>query len=47
MSDENQYLVTKDGLNLLKRMLVFDHTERITVREALEHPFFFSIKGRK
>lgn len=29
-----------DGLDLLAKMLVVDHKERITADEALEHPFF-------
>ena len=47
INDENQNYVTKDGLDLLKKMLCFDHDIRITVKEALEHPFFYPIRGRK
>jgi casein kinase II subunit alpha len=47
INDENHHYVTKEGLDLLKKMLVFDHADRVTVKEALEHPFFYSIKDRK
>ena len=30
---------TNDAIDLLKRMLTFDHKKRITVEEALKHPF--------
>jgi serine/threonine protein kinase len=29
-----------DALDLLKRMMVIDHRDRITAHEALAHPFF-------
>lgn len=37
-------LCTKEALDLLDRMLVYDHNERITAREALKHPFFADVK---
>lgn len=33
-------LITKDGLDLLNKMLIYDHEERITADEALKHSFF-------
>lgn len=40
VNEKCQELCTKDALNLLERMLIYDHNERITAREALAHPFF-------
>nr|CAC07962.1 putative mitogen-activated protein kinase 8 [Leishmania mexicana mexicana] len=38
--------ITKAGMNLLHRLLRIDAAERITVEEALEHPYFDSVRGR-
>ena len=32
-----------DGIDLLKKLLVYDPTERLTPEEALDHPYFKSI----
>lgn len=37
-------VIDKDAIDLLKKMLVFNPNKRITVDEALKHPF---IKGKK
>ena len=34
-------------LSLLSRMIVFEPSQRITATEALAHPFFFPINGKK
>ncbi|CAM9684630.1 unnamed protein product [Scytosiphon promiscuus] len=34
-----------DGLDLLERMLCYDHQDRITAREALSHAFFDPVRG--
>ena len=31
-------------MDLLKRMLVYDHAERITPKDAMSHPYFDPIK---
>jgi serine/threonine protein kinase len=33
------------GLDLLKRMLVYDPGQRVTAREALTHPYFQELQG--
>ena len=37
---ENKHLVTAEALDLLSSMLVYDHAERITPREAMGHKYF-------
>eukprot|EP00928_Gymnodinium_smaydae_P099073 TRINITY_DN9360_c1_g2_i1.p1 TRINITY_DN9360_c1_g2~~TRINITY_DN9360_c1_g2_i1.p1 ORF type:complete len:403 (+),score=63.91 TRINITY_DN9360_c1_g2_i1:61-1269(+) len=37
---ENWHLVTPDALDLIDKMLVYDHAARILPREAMEHPYF-------
>ena len=32
--------LTNDGIDLLKKMLIYDPTKRITTKEALNHEFF-------
>lgn len=34
-----------DGLDLLDRMLCYDHLDRISAREALSHAFFDPVRG--
>jgi serine/threonine protein kinase len=32
-----------DGIDLIRQMLLFDHEKRITVDQALAHPFFATL----
>jgi len=38
------FLDDKHGLDLLQKLLRFDKTKRITVREAMQHPFFQRVR---
>jgi len=40
----NDQLVTEEAIDLLNKMLKYDHAERITPRDAMEHPYFKPIK---
>ncbi|KAL0222216.1 hypothetical protein RCL1_002070 [Eukaryota sp. TZLM3-RCL] len=44
VAPENQHLFTKDGEDLLGSLLKYDHQERLTAKEAMNHPFFSSVK---
>lgn len=37
---ENQHLVSPESLDLLDKLLRYDHAERLTAREAMEHVYF-------
>ena len=37
---ENQHLVSPEALDYLDKLLRYDHQERLTAREAMEHPYF-------
>ena len=37
---DNKHLLNSQAIDLLKKMLVYDHAKRITAREALKHPYF-------
>jgi len=47
INSENRHLATKDAIDLIYRCLRYDHTERITANEALNHPFFNSVRDMK
>jgi len=41
---ENQHLVSPDVLDLIDRMLVYDHAARVLPKEAMQHSYFAPIK---
>lgn len=40
MHTENQSLVSREALDLLDKLLRYDHRERLSAKEAMEHPYF-------
>ncbi|TRY98085.1 hypothetical protein DNTS_023534 [Danionella cerebrum] len=40
---ENQHLVSPEALDLLDKLLRYDHQQRLTAIEAMEHPYFFQV----
>jgi len=44
INPENQALCSSDALDLIDKMLQYDHAARITPRECFDHPFFDMIK---
>ena len=40
VTDENRHMVSREAFDLLSKMLKYDHTERITAKDAMEHPYF-------
>lgn len=41
---ENQHLVSPEALDFLDKLLRYDHQERLTAREAMDHPYFNPVK---
>ena len=37
---ENRHLVSSEALNFLDKLLRYDHVERLTAKEAMEHSYF-------
>lgn len=37
---ENQHLVSPEALDFLDKLLRYDHLERLTARDAMEHQYF-------
>uniref|UniRef100_A0A0G4H9Y7 non-specific serine/threonine protein kinase n=1 Tax=Chromera velia CCMP2878 TaxID=1169474 RepID=A0A0G4H9Y7_9ALVE len=44
VTPENQHLVSNEFLDLIDKMLVYDHAERVLPREAMEHPYFAAVR---
>uniref|UniRef100_A0A8C1VQC2 non-specific serine/threonine protein kinase n=1 Tax=Cyprinus carpio TaxID=7962 RepID=A0A8C1VQC2_CYPCA len=44
---ENQHLVSPEALDLLDKLLRYDHQQRLTATEAMEHPYFCENQKRK
>ena len=42
MTEKNADLASKDALDLLTKMLMFDPVARISAKDALAHPYFSS-----
>lgn len=43
MTQENQHLVTPEAIDLLDKVLRYDHHERLTAKEAMNHPYFYPV----
>eukprot|EP00184_Porphyridium_aerugineum_P007922 CAMPEP_0184691496 /NCGR_PEP_ID=MMETSP0313-20130426/337_1 /TAXON_ID=2792 /ORGANISM="Porphyridium aerugineum, Strain SAG 1380-2" /LENGTH=808 /DNA_ID=CAMNT_0027149229 /DNA_START=220 /DNA_END=2646 /DNA_ORIENTATION=+ len=41
----NKHLVDSNALDLLDKMLVMDHEDRITAKEAMRHPYFGALRA--
>jgi len=44
VNQNNQDLVDASGLDLISKLLVFDHTKRLTAKEAMSHSFFDEVR---
>lgn len=44
INNENTELCPPEAIDLLSKMLVFDHAERITPKEAMEHEYFEPVR---
>ncbi|KAF7286969.1 hypothetical protein GWI33_002814 [Rhynchophorus ferrugineus] len=40
---ENQHLVSPEALDFLDKLLRYDHLERLTARDAMEHAYFYPV----
>lgn len=45
INDNNQHLVSKEFLDFLDSLLRYDHRERLTAKEAMEHAYFDPIRS--
>lgn len=40
ITGDNERYISDDALDFLDKLLRYDHQERLTPREAMEHPYF-------
>jgi len=38
-NNKNEHLYSEEAVDLISRMLQYDHTKRISAKDALNHPF--------
>ncbi|XP_077375346.1 casein kinase II subunit alpha'-like isoform X1 [Festucalex cinctus] len=43
IQSENQHLVSPEALDLLDKLLRYDHQQRLTALEAMKHPYFYPV----
>ncbi|KAJ3452267.1 casein kinase ii subunit alpha-3 [Anaeramoeba flamelloides] len=46
VTKENKHLISYDTIDLLEKMLKYDHQKRITARQAMEHTYFSPLKQK-
>ncbi|KAJ3438982.1 casein kinase ii subunit alpha-3 [Anaeramoeba flamelloides] len=44
VTKENKHLIKYDTIDLLEKMLKYDHQKRITAKQAMRHPYFSPLK---
>ena len=44
VNTQNEHLVSEEALDMLAKMLKYDHAERITPKDAMDHPYFKPVK---
>lgn len=47
ITPENQHLVTPEALDFLDKLLRYDHKQRLTAKEAMDHRYFAPIRSRE
>jgi len=45
ITQDNQHLVSPEAIDLIDKLLRYDHMERITSDEAMEHPYFAPVRN--
>jgi len=45
VTESNKHLAVPEALDLLDKLLVFDHQKRLTAAEAMQHPYFAPIRS--
>ena len=45
VNSNNRHLASEDAIDFVDKLLKYDHHQRLTAREAMNHPFFDSLKN--
>lgn len=43
-TNENSHLCPPEAIELLSKMLIYDHADRITPKDAMDHEYFAPVK---
>ena len=46
VTERNEHLVTEEVIDLVDKLLRYDHQERLTAKEAMAHPYFNTVVPR-
>ena len=44
LNQDNQHLVSSEAIDLLDKLLRYDHQERLSPKEAMQHPYFAPVR---
>ena len=47
MSSENQRFISNEAIDFLDKLLRYDHQERLTAQEAMQHAYFDPVKRQE
>jgi len=45
ITSENQHLVSEEAIDLVAKLLRYDHQERLTAQEAMAHAYFAPVRA--
>ena len=45
LNQDNQHLVSPEAVDLLDKLLRYDHQERLSPKEAMLHPYFAPVRA--
>ncbi|CAM9581636.1 unnamed protein product [Ectocarpus sp. 6 AP-2014] len=47
VNTENQHLVSEDAISFVGQLLRYDHQERLTAKDAMDHPYFQAVRANQ
>lgn len=47
INHENQHLANLEAIDFLDKLLRYDHQERLTAAEAMQHPYFAPVRPKQ
>ena len=46
INEENKHLCNNEAIYLLSKMLIYERAQRITPKEAMNHPYFKDVRDK-
>jgi casein kinase II subunit alpha len=47
VNDENSKLANEEAIDLLSKLLIYDLEDRLTAKEAMNHPYFDKVRANE